>query len=155
MRTPTIGLLFLVFIGERSLKRATMEVERHHIGSSEGVLGESGQEQLVDDAFTGASDATLLLPSQMGGDDDPTGLAVSSDGHRWTVIERTSVPALRMADLLIGGQMQAGLHLVEVEQVIVLAPGHIRQVSQIDQYRCGAILPIQAHHGAVVEPDGA
>ncbi len=39
MRTPTIRILFLVFIGQCILKRAAMQVQRHHIGSRERVLG--------------------------------------------------------------------------------------------------------------------
>lgn len=39
MRTPAIWVLFLILIRERQLKRATMEIERHHIGSGERILG--------------------------------------------------------------------------------------------------------------------
>ncbi len=147
MRAPAIWLLFQVFIRQGRFKRASMQVERHHISSGEGILRQSGQEQFIDEPVTGVADAALLLPRRMRGNDDPAGLAVPIDGHRWTVMERAADPALRMGEVLIGRQVQASPHLVPVEQMIVLAPRHVGQFRQVSQDGSGTLLPIQAHHG--------
>jgi len=38
MTTPTIGVLFAIFIRERDFKGSAMQVECHHIGSGESAL---------------------------------------------------------------------------------------------------------------------
>jgi hypothetical protein len=65
---PPIRVKLIVFIGERALEGPTMQVERHNIGSSEGLLGQVGQEQFVDEAVSGVADGPLfrLFGCRMG-----------------------------------------------------------------------------------------
>ena len=50
MRTPSVGVLLLVFIGKYWFKGPTMQVECHHIGGGERVLRETGEKEFVDHA---------------------------------------------------------------------------------------------------------
>src|SRR5712692_6221505 len=58
LRTPTVGVLFHVLIGEHGFESATVEVESQHISSRKCALWQYGKEEFVDHSFTGASDAT-------------------------------------------------------------------------------------------------
>ena len=147
MRAPTVGILFLILVREGRFKRAAMEVERHDICSGESPWWQRRQKQFIDHACTGAAHPTLQLARWMGCHHDPARLPFGAEGQQRTIIEGAGDAAFRMGHLLIGRQVQAGLDFVPVEQVIVLAPRHIREARQIGQDRSGAILSIQAHHG--------
>ena len=61
MTTPAVGILFLILISQGILESTAMQIERHHIGSRESLLGELGEEQLVDDSLASDADPTLSL----------------------------------------------------------------------------------------------
>lgn len=63
---PSIGINFLVFIRERRLKGATMQVQLDDIGGGEGVLRQIREEEFVDDARTRDANRALLFTSRMG-----------------------------------------------------------------------------------------
>jgi hypothetical protein len=50
MADPAVGVLFLVFIGQRIFKGAAMQIQRHDITSRERALREPGHKQFIDDA---------------------------------------------------------------------------------------------------------
>ena len=53
--------MLLILISKGILESASMQIERHHIGSREGLLGEIGQEDLIDDSLAGDADPALPL----------------------------------------------------------------------------------------------
>ena len=61
MATPAVGILLLVFVLEGCFKGTAVEIEGHHIGGSEGALGQIGPEEFLDDSVADESDPTLLL----------------------------------------------------------------------------------------------
>jgi hypothetical protein len=52
VRDPTIGILFLIFVGEHSFKGSSLQVEMKDIGSSKGLWWESGEEELIDQTIS-------------------------------------------------------------------------------------------------------
>ncbi len=60
MRTPPVGILLLVFIGQQRGTRAAMQGEGHHIGGGEGVLRQMGEKEFVDQARAGEAHAALV-----------------------------------------------------------------------------------------------
>ncbi|HXR66769.1 MAG TPA: hypothetical protein VN729_12630, partial [Ktedonobacteraceae bacterium] len=61
MAAPPIGVDLLIFIGERRLKGATMQVQLNHIAGREGVLWQIREEQFVDDSCPRDANRTLLF----------------------------------------------------------------------------------------------
>jgi hypothetical protein len=53
VRTPAIGVLFLVFIGKGRFKGSTMQIEGDDIGSGASALGQIGEEEFVDEGRRG------------------------------------------------------------------------------------------------------
>jgi hypothetical protein len=105
--------LLLVFIGKSWLKGSTMQIERDDIGGSERLLRQVREEQLGDDALAGEADATLLLGSRMGRHYDAKAEPCWSRRHVRAVVERAHQLTFRACELLIGGKVQASLHLGE------------------------------------------
>ena len=58
----------------------------------------------------------------------------------------------RAAELLIGRQMQAGLDLSPLKQLVIFAPHHIQESCEICHNRHRTILPIQSQQGMVLFP---
>lgn len=67
-----------------------------------------------------------------------------------TVVERAHETTFRAAELLIGRQMQAGLDLSPLKQLVIFAPHHIREFCEICHNRHRAIWPIQSQRGMVL-----
>src|SRR6266699_3663588 len=65
--TPTIGLLLLVFVRERRLKSAAMQIQFDDIRRSERLLWQVREEEFVDDARTRDTHWALFFGSWMGG----------------------------------------------------------------------------------------
>jgi hypothetical protein len=147
LRTPAVGVLFHVLIGEHRFESATVEVESQHISSRESALWQHGEEEFVDDSFTGASDATLGRSGGMSGNHDPAAGALWADDEVRTVVEQTCCSAFRMDGLLIRGKLEASLHFCPIEEAIVSAPHHKGQVCQIVNDRPIAILAIETDEG--------
>jgi hypothetical protein len=99
--TPAIGVLLDVFISQSIFKRAAMQVERHHIRSRKAVLGESRQEEFIDDPGAGDSDPTFGSSSGMSRDDEADLLASSAQGLIRTVVERPRDPTFWLRQVLI------------------------------------------------------
>ena len=111
--TPAVGVLLLVFIGKSRGVSPTMQIERDDIGGSERLLRQVREEQLVDDALSGEADATLLLGSWMGRHYNAKAEPCWSHRHVRAVVERAHQPTFRVCELLIGGKLEASLHLGE------------------------------------------
>jgi hypothetical protein len=147
MAPPAIRLLLLILAGQRIFTRAAMQGERPPSAAVKAPGGH-GQAEFVDALGTGATHPAGLLSGWRGGDDDPAGQPCRAHRHSRAVIEGANHAALRVGDLLIGGQVQAGLDFIPFEEVVVLAPHHRGQISQVGEHRPRARVPIQAEDGA-------
>jgi hypothetical protein len=127
MATPAIGILLEVFIGKCIFKRATMQVEGHNITRGEPILRQVCQEQFVDDPITSHSHSTFARRCRMCGDHDPARLLRRTQSQARTIVESTLGPAFGMGEVLIGRQVQTGLDLRSLEQLIVFAAHDIHQ----------------------------
>jgi hypothetical protein len=78
--TPTIGILFDVFVFQGSFKGPTMEVERHHIGGGEGALGKIGPEEFIDETIANEPDLPLLFLLRWGG------VGGHNDADEWSTL---------------------------------------------------------------------
>jgi hypothetical protein len=145
---PAIWLKFLVFVFQGCFKGTAMEGERHHIGGGEGVLGQIGQEEFIDDSGTSESDLPflfLLRWSRMGRHHDAHQRSTFAQALVWTVVERAADPTFGTSEVLIGGQVQARLDLGTIEELVVFAARDLRHVAHIRHDRPAAILTIQTH----------
>src|SRR6266567_3106449 len=109
MRTPAVGILLLVFIGQERFKGATMQVEGHHIGGSERVLRQMAEKEFVDHALAGVTDAALFRGRWMGGHHDTAAHALWPHSDIGTVVELAHQTTFRATELLVGRQVQAAL----------------------------------------------
>ena len=85
--TPAVGVKFLVFIGKGWLKGAPMQVQGDDIGSREGTLRQSSEEQFVDDSVTCEANAALHLACRMGCHHNTATYLLWSHSHLWAVVE--------------------------------------------------------------------
>src|SRR2546421_1748521 len=122
--TPPVGVLLLVFIGKHRFKGATMQVEGHHIGGSERVLRQMGEKEFVDHALAGVTDAALFRGRWMGGYHDTATHALWPDSDIGTVVELAHQTTFRTAELLVGRQVQATLHLWPIQHAVIFATHH-------------------------------
>jgi hypothetical protein len=149
MRTPAIRVLCLVFIGKGLFKRPTMQLQRHHISSGERLLRQGGQEQLVDAAVPFDANSALCRPGGMGRSHHPTARARRCKGHLGAVVERAAEVTFRATELLIWGEVQAGLHLRLLKHLLLFAAHHIGEAGEIGKHGSGALLPIQTEEGSL------
>jgi hypothetical protein len=147
MATPAVGVLLQVFIGKRVFKAAAMQGEGHDISSSESVLWQLRQEQLVDDAFALDSDPAFRRACRMGRHHDPALLSRRPHRQVRAVVEGARETTFRMRKLPFCGEMQSRLDSGMVQQQIVFPPHHVSQASQISEDSPGAILPIESQEG--------
>ena len=71
LRTPTVRILFFVFISQHGFKRSAMQVQSNHIGRSERAWWQGRVEQLVDALTTGGADLHRSFRRRPCSDDDP------------------------------------------------------------------------------------
>ncbi len=147
MTTPTIWVLFQVFIGQGVFKSATMQIQRHHIDSRKGPLRQISQEEFIDDAGAGHTDPTLRLFGRMGRDHDPAGFLRRAESQVRAVVEGAADPAFGMREVLVFWQVQTSLHVRSLQDLIVFATHNIGQSCQVGEDGSRAILPIQAQQG--------
>src|SRR5713101_10197999 len=83
VRTPAVGLLFLVFIGKERFKGPAMQVEGDDIGSGESVLRQLREEEFVDEARAGEADPALSSVRRMGRHHHPAALSRRPHRHIW------------------------------------------------------------------------
>ena len=81
----------------------------------------------------------------MGRHHDPTVLPCWPHSYIRAVVEGAHKVTFWAAELLIGRQVQAGLDLWPVEELIVFATHHIRQPCQFSERRPSPILAVQPH----------
>jgi hypothetical protein len=107
-----------------------LQRERDDIGGSERLLRQVREEQPVRDALSGEADATLLLGSRMGRHYDARAEPCWSSRHVRVFVERAHQPTFRAGVLLIGGKLEASLHLGSLKYPIVFAPRNAREALQ-------------------------
>jgi hypothetical protein len=134
--------LLLIFIGENALERSPVQVEIHYIGRGEPAWWQGRVEQLVDDPATRGANFGAGLGRRMRGDDDPSAWSCRGQKQIRAVKERSAGSCFGVGGLLVRWQGQAGLHLRELEEIIVLAAHDVGHSSQIGQNGPIAILAI-------------
>jgi hypothetical protein len=147
MRTPSVGVLLLVFVSKLWLKGATMQVECQHIGGGERVLREMGEKEFVDHALAGVTDAALCLASRVGGHHDAAAHAIWPHRDIGAVVELPHQVTFRAAELLIGRQMQTALDLWPIQYIVIFATHHEQEVCQIGDDSPCPILAVQSQQG--------
>src|SRR5690242_6707934 len=95
VRTPAIGILFAILIGERGFKGTTMQIDRYDIRSGEGLLRQPRQEQFVDDPVALDTNPVLCWPGRMGCYHQAAALPAYTYCHIWAVIERADQVTFR------------------------------------------------------------
>src|SRR5712671_5164533 len=83
---PAIGVDFLILIGKRWFKGATMQVQFDNISSSEGLLRQVAEKEFVDHTRPREANGTLLLASRMSGNDHTAGDALGSHRHLGAIV---------------------------------------------------------------------
>jgi hypothetical protein len=149
VRTPTIRILFFVLISEHGFKRPAMQVQGNHISRSERAWRQGGVEQLVDHPATRGAHGSLGQGRLVCGNDDPCAWTGWRKPEVREVKECPTGSRFRVDRLLVRWLGQAGLHLWQIEEIIVLAPHDVSESRQIRDNRSIAILPVQTHHGLV------
>lgn len=149
VRTPAVRLLFLIFITQNALECSPVQVEIHHIGRGERALWQGRKEQFVDHLATRGADRGSGGAHGMRGDDHPCAGACWGQKHIRAVKECARGARFGMYGLLIRWLGQAGLHLRQIEEIVVLASHHIAEACQICHDGPIAILAIQPQHGLV------
>ena len=147
VRTPAVGILLLILIGKHGFEGATMQIELHHIGSSESALREGSKEEFVDDPFPRCSHRSRSWSGWMSGNNHSARHTSGSDRGVGTIVERPPGSCFRVRGLEIGGTLEARLHLCTIEQMVVFTPHDIGELRQMHHDGSIPILPIQPHHG--------
>src|SRR5205814_2098276 len=142
MRTPSVGVLLLVFIGKYWFKGPTMQVECHHIGGGERVLRELSEKEFVDDTIVSVTDAALFLGSPVGGHHNAAAHALWPHSYIGAVVELAHQVTFRAAELLVGRQVQTALDLWPIQHRVIFAAHDKREACQIGDDGPCPILPI-------------
>jgi hypothetical protein len=79
---PPIGVDFLIPIGKRRLKGATMQIQLNDVRGGECALQQSGEEEFVNDPCARDANRALLFTSGMRCHDHAAQHALGSHGHR-------------------------------------------------------------------------
>ncbi len=147
VRTPAVGVLLFVLIGKHGLESASMQVQIHDIGRGKRVLRQGSEEQLIDDSLADRSDGVGSGGRLMGSDNYPAPSSRCRERDIGAIEEGARVSRFRMRRLLVRWQGQAGLHLGQIEEIIVLATHHIAKPEPFQILHNGAvaILSIQTH----------
>jgi len=61
MATPSVRLLFLVFVFQSGFKGTAVQIEGYHIRGSEGALGKLGPEEFIHDSVANEPDLPFLF----------------------------------------------------------------------------------------------
>src|SRR5437764_6136066 len=121
MRTPAIGILFLILMGKDGLKGSTMQVKLHDIGGREGTSWQCRKKELVDDVLASRSDAGSLAGGGVGGHNDAARLARGSHLKPRKVEEGTLGSGFRRRCLSSRRGVQASLDGWLIQHMLVLA----------------------------------
>lgn len=101
-----------------------MQVERHHIGGSEGTLGQVGEEEFIHHSVADAPDLPFLFLLRWGWmscHNEADEGTVLVQVLVWTVVEGAADPAFLAAQLLGSRQVQASLNSGEIKEAVVFA----------------------------------
>src|SRR5260221_2698660 len=83
----------------------------------------------------------------MSSDDHPCTRSCRGQKEIGAIKERAIRSRFGMCGLLVWGLDQAGLHLLQIEEIIVLAPHEVSESRQIRDNGTIAILTIESYHG--------
>src|SRR5262245_33492257 len=84
---PAVWVDLLVFIRERRLKGAAMQVEFDDVGGGKRLLRQGSEKELVDDACPRDAHRALLFAGGMGRDDHAAEDGLWPDRHIWAIVE--------------------------------------------------------------------
>jgi hypothetical protein len=97
VRAPAIWVEFLILIGKRRFKSATMQIQFDDIAGGEGLLRQRGEEEFVDDARPRDANGALLLAGRVRGNDHAAEDAFSPHRYLGTIVEAAHHLALLSA----------------------------------------------------------
>jgi hypothetical protein len=118
--TPTIRILFAIFIRENGLEGAPMEIEVQHIATSEGRLRCGGQKQFIHHPITQNPDRRFGGRSRRVGSHNETNTGpFRLESHIRTIEKGTACSTLRMKGLLIWWLLETGLNGRPIKQGVV------------------------------------
>src|SRR5437016_2104153 len=121
MRAPAVRVLFLILISEHGLKSPAMQVEGHDISRSKCLLWQGGVEQFVDRLATRGADFRRGFSRWMCGDDHSCARSRRGQEEIRTIKEGAAGSSLGMSGLLVWALGKTGLHLLQIEEIVVLA----------------------------------
>jgi hypothetical protein len=105
VRTPAIGVLFLILIGEHRLKGSPVQVKGHYISRGKGADGQSGKEQFVDQLVAGLTYRGRVARGGMGSYDHPAAVSSRRHGKARKIEERALRSRFRMRHDRIGASL--------------------------------------------------
>ncbi len=140
--------MLLVLIGEDRLEGTPMQVQGNDISRGKRALWQGSEEQFVDHFVVRDANRTGGGSRRMGCDDHPTPSSRRSERNIGAIEERAAGSRFRVRGLLIRLQGQAGLHLGQIEEIVVLASHYVAKPFAGEALHDGivAILPIQAYY---------
>jgi len=147
MAAPTIRIDLLIFIRERGLKGATMQIQFNNISGGESLLWQVGKEELVDDACTCDANGALLFACGMGCHNHATPHAFGPHRHLRTIVETAHHLAFWTLLDLIWWEMQTRLNQRMIEGTVLFASGHESKPGQVSEHGSGPILAVEAQQG--------
>ncbi len=119
MRTPAIGILLDVFIGQNRLKGPAMQIQIQHIFGGKSRSGKSGDKQFVDHAITLFPDGGARGCGGMTSDDQSDSRSSCREGDVRAIIKGTGGSTFRMGADLDGRTRQNRLDRGQIQQRIV------------------------------------
>src|SRR6266705_2629180 len=152
MATPSVRLLFLVFVFQSGFKGTAVQIEGYHIRGSEGALGKLGPEEFIHDSVANEPDLPFLFlrcRGWVGGHNDANEWSALVQALVWAVVERTADPThLALFRCWSAGKCKRVWIAARPVSAVVFAAGHRRKIAQVGDDCSGPILAIQAHQRA-------
>ncbi len=125
-----------------------MQVQFDDIASSEPLLWQVSQEELVDDARTRDAHRALLFACGMRGHHRAAAHALRTHRDLWAVVEAANHLAFGTVLELIRRQVETRLDERMIKHAVLFATGHKREASHIGEHRPIPILPIEPQQRA-------
>jgi hypothetical protein len=120
VRTPTIWILFTIFIRENRLEGSPMQIQSQHIRSGEGRRRRRREKQFIHHLCTHDSNGRLFGGGGwVCGDNHANTRSCWSQCNIQAIEEGTTGSALRMGNRLARGKLQTSLYRRLIEQTIV------------------------------------
>jgi hypothetical protein len=119
-RTPTIWVLFAIFIREHRLEGSPMQIQVKHVRTGEGLCRHGGDKQFIDGLSPQHANGRFAGGGGwMSGNDQAHMRSCRHQGNIRTIEEGAAGSTLGMGGLLIGRLAQTSLNGRQIEQAIV------------------------------------